>query len=320
MKYAYEDLSPEQFEKLVILICQRIFGMGTQGFSTGPDGGRDGKFVGKANEYPSHNTPWEGVVIIQAKHTNGHNKSFSETEFFSKKSKSCIVAQEVEKIKKLIEKKKLNHYILFSNRRLAANANEEIISFIAANTGLDQSSIALCGVDNIERFLDNYADISKIANLDPIEKPLIINPNEISEIIQLLSKHINNSSDLPVEAPTVDRTLYEEKNKLNNMDDEYAKYQLKLYLKDTKQIDDFLGAPDNLHIANIYESIVCELQSKIISFRKDFHEFNRVMEYILDLIFARDQVLCQGLNKKLTRRLLFYMYWNCDIGRSAKND
>jgi hypothetical protein len=27
MKYAYEDLSPEQLEKLVVLICKRLFGI-----------------------------------------------------------------------------------------------------------------------------------------------------------------------------------------------------------------------------------------------------------------------------------------------------
>ncbi len=45
MKYSYEDLSDGQFEDLIIHIGQRIFGIGVQGFSEGPDGGRDAKFV-----------------------------------------------------------------------------------------------------------------------------------------------------------------------------------------------------------------------------------------------------------------------------------
>jgi len=76
MKYAYEDLGDEQFEKLVVFLCQRLLGIGVQGFAKGPDGGRDAKFVGTAELHPSTAAPWEGITIIQAKHTNGYNKNF----------------------------------------------------------------------------------------------------------------------------------------------------------------------------------------------------------------------------------------------------
>jgi len=36
------------------------------------------------------------------------------------------------------------------------------------------------------------------------------------------------------------------------------------------------------------------------------------MEYLLALLFKRDPLL--SANKRLTRAMLFYMYWNCDIG------
>lgn len=36
------------------------------------------------------------------------------------------------------------------------------------------------------------------------------------------------------------------------------------------------------------------------------------MEYLLDLLFKRHPLL--SANKRLTRVMLFYMYWNCDIG------
>jgi hypothetical protein len=64
----------------------------------------------------------------------------------------------------------------------------------------------------------------------------------------------------------------------------------------------------------MYEGVVEEFQMKIISKRKDYQSFDEVMEYVLDLLFARDAVLRQRGNKKLTRAMLFYMYWNCDIG------
>ncbi len=46
MKFAYEDLSDDQFERLIVFLCQRLLGISVQGFAKGPDGGRDGKFVG----------------------------------------------------------------------------------------------------------------------------------------------------------------------------------------------------------------------------------------------------------------------------------
>ena len=41
---------------------------------------------------------------------------------------------------------------------------------------------------------------------------------------------------------------------------------------------------------------------------------DEVMEYLVDLLFNRDPVLRQHAHKRLTRTVLFYMYWNCDIG------
>lgn len=83
MKYAYENLSEDQFEKLIVLLCQKLLGISVQGFSKGPDGGRDAKFVGVAQLHPSTAAPWKGTTIVQAKHTVGYNRNFSESDFFS---------------------------------------------------------------------------------------------------------------------------------------------------------------------------------------------------------------------------------------------
>ena len=49
MKYAYEDLSDDQFEQLVVFLCQELLGISTQGFAKGPDGGRDAQ-AGKSRQ------------------------------------------------------------------------------------------------------------------------------------------------------------------------------------------------------------------------------------------------------------------------------
>ena len=114
--------------------------------------------------------------------------------------------------------------------------------------------------------------------------------------------------------PPTQRVSYEVKNVLNNMTREYAAAQRKRYLKETAQIHAFLAAPGNLDLLRMYESVVDEFQLKIIANRKDYQTFDDVMEYLVDLLFNRDPVLRQHTHKRLTRAVLFYMYWNCDIG------
>lgn len=83
MKFAYEDINDDQFESLIVFLCKRLLGISVQGFAKGPDGGRHAKFVGTAELHPSKAAPWAGTTIIQAKHTNGYNRNFSESDFFS---------------------------------------------------------------------------------------------------------------------------------------------------------------------------------------------------------------------------------------------
>ena len=90
MKYIYEDLSDEQFETLIVFICQKLLGLSVQGFSKGPDGGRDAKFVGTAELHPSKSAPWIGTTIVQAKHTNGYNRLFSESDFYSETAENSV--------------------------------------------------------------------------------------------------------------------------------------------------------------------------------------------------------------------------------------
>lgn len=311
MKYAYEDLSEDQFEQLVVLLCQRLLGMGVQGFAKGVDGGRDAKFVGTANQIPSDRDPWKGTVIVQAKHTNGYNRSFSERDFHNPDSDHAVISIEIPRIKKLRDAKKLDHYMLFSNRRLTGIAESDIRAHIAKECDLPEQSIMLCGLEQLESWLKTFSDVPSIARLDPIESPLIVSPDDLAEVVEALARHLDGAAAMLVMPPTP-RTPYEKKNVLNNMSADYAKRLRQLYLKETAQVQIFLAAPENTDLLRMYESVVEEFQLKIIAKRKDFHTFDEVMNYLFDLLFARDPVL--RANKKLTRVILFYMYWNCDIG------
>jgi hypothetical protein len=313
MKFAYEDLSDGQFETLIVLLCQRLLGISVQGFAKGPDGGRDAKFVGTAELHPSKAAPWVGTTIVQAKHTNGYNRNYSESDFFSTSAANTALGKEIPRIKKLREATQLDHYMLFANRRLAGNAETEIRDYIASQCGIPASSIYLCGLEQLEIWLKRFPDVAKEADLDPVDSPLIVSPDDLAEVVQALARQKESVAALLDDPPTA-RVTYEQKNALNNMSVEYAKAQRRKYLKETAQIRAFLAAPENLELLRMYESVVDEFQLKIIAKRKDYQTFDDVMEYLVDLLFSRDPVLRQHAHKRLTRAVLFYMYWNCDIG------
>ena len=316
MKYAYEDLSPEQFERLIVLLCQRLLGISVQGFANGPDGGRDAKFVGTAELHPSRAAPWSGTTIIQAKHTNGYNRHFSERDFFSSTASNTILGKEIPRIVKLKKRKQIDHYMLFANRRLSGNAETDIRSHISTTCSIPESSIYLCGLEQLELWLKTFDEVAKMADLDPIDSPLIVSPDELAVVVQALARNKTEVAAVLDDPPT-HRVSYEEKNALNEMTDEYAKAFRKRYLKETAQIRAFLSAPENMDLLRSYETVVDEFQLKITAKRRDYQTFDDVMEYLVDLLFARDPVLRQTAHKRLTRAVLFYMYWNCDIGEMA---
>ena len=201
--------------------------------------------------------------------------------------------------------------MLFSNRRLAGNAESLIREHISRHCGIPEVSIYLCGVEGLESFMKEFPSVPELAGIDPIDSPLIVSPDELAEIVEALSMQ-PGAVYAVFEAPPPLRISYEEKNALNKMSRDDAKIQRKLYLKETAQIKTFLAAPENEELLVRYETASEEFQLKITAKRKDHQAFDEVMEYVADLLFNRDPILRQ--NKRLTRAALFYMYWNCDIG------
>jgi hypothetical protein len=206
--------------------------------------------------------------------------------------------------------------MLFANRRLAGNADQNITSHISKECELPEASIYLCGIEGLELWLKQFPKVAELAELDPVDSPLIVSSEELAIVVEAFASHDAEMVEL-LEVPPGERTSYAEKNQLNSMSAEYAKEQRRRYLKDTAQIRAFLAAPENLEILKSYEATVEEFQLKIIAKRKEYQNFDNVMNYLIDLLFQRDPVLRQTKHKRLTRALVFYMYWNCDIGEVA---
>ncbi len=314
MKYPYEDWSPNQFEDLVVALCQFLLGAGTQKFATGPDGGRDAKFIGTANLIPSERNPWSGTTIVQAKHTNGLNMSFSDSDFFSEENSNSVILKEIPRIKRLRSDSTLDNYMLFSNRRLTAPSESRIQPYISAKCGLSEQSILLCGVEKIDLWLKQFPEAAKIADVDPLDSPLLVSPDELAEVVEALSSQMKGVEISLKDLPT-DRVPYEQKNRINNMSAKYAEIVIKKYLKETPIIKDFLANPENADVLEKYLSAVDEFQLNVIAKRRDYHLFDDVMEYLFKLLFDRDPILSK--KRRLTRTLVFYMYWNCDLGENS---
>lgn len=318
MKYAYEDLSPDQFENLVVVVCQELLGMGTQKYSLGGDEGRDARFEGTANEHPSRSAPWTGVTVVQAKHTIGVNRYFAEKDFYNPQNEAnTVLGKELPKVVALRAKKQVDNYFLFANRRLGANTEEEIRSHIAARTGIPSGSVSLCGVEQLELHLRRYPHLPSIAKLDPIDAPLNIDPFQLAEVVQALARSkpgLGAVGSVAETTPAV-RTSYKRKNELNGMSDEYAKRLRKRFLKDSYEIERFLADPVNAEMLALYEDTVDDFQAKVIAKRKDHQSFDEVMNYLIDFLFKRDPILAQNEHRRITRALVFHMYWHCDIGR-----
>lgn len=316
MKYAYEDLSPEQFERLVVFICQRLLGMGVQGFATGRDGGRDAKFIGLAQLHPSTNRPWDGKVVVQAKHTNGFNKSCSETDFFNSKSDKTTLGEEIPRITSLKSKGELDHYMIFTNRRLTAGMEAILRTHISTACGVVEESIGIFGLEDLERLLKTFPEIADQADLDPVDSPLIVSSDDLAEVVEALYRQREVFAEVG-DTPPVPRTTYADKNVINNMTADYAKEMRRKFLKEAAQIKAFLAAPENEELLRAYEAVVEEFQLRILAKRKGYQTFDEVMEYLLRQLFERDAVLRRRVHKSLTRAVVFYMYWNCDIGKEA---
>jgi hypothetical protein len=108
---------------------------------------------------------------------------------------------------------------------------------------------------------------------------------------------------------------YESKNRINKMSSEYAETIRRNYLSETPQIRTFLSMPENEPLLMAYQDVVEEFQLKIVAKRANHQSFDEVMNYLMDLLFKRDPIL--RAHKRLTRIMLFYMYWNCDIGSTT---
>lgn len=303
--YHLYELSSSEFENLVIHICHQVLGIGTLNFSAGPDGGRDGKFEGVANSFPSNASPWQGKFIVQAKSTANAVASCSQPDF-----KTKIVDKELPKLKKLKQNNELDNYILFTTRKLSAFAHSTHTDYIKNEVGID--NVEILGQEKICCYLTKHSDIVKICKLDRYRNPLRINADDVKQVITAFYQKKQKIDVKDETRFSFKHVKLDIKNELNKLSEQYFKYIQENSQSYFEQITTFLKNPINKEFTEYYYNVCDEIKGKITIRRNEFAQFEEIFEYLYDFVLQE----CPELQK--TRRFvnvfLHYMYCNCDIG------
>ena len=303
-QYPLHYLNEDNFEKLTILICSKILGEGVIPFAKGPDGGRDGRFTGKANSFPSEVAPWEGKIVIQAKHTIKENSSCSDYTFQQRLKKEVVPA-----ISRLKGINKVDYYLLFSNSKLPGRQDEKIEDYIDENTNITN---VIIGIERIQLFLNTYPDIVRILRLNVLLRPLQFDENDLKEIVFKIHKNLPVKEILERNSERLNYIGLERKNELNDLGEKYFDNVIKNSFIYFKTIKSFLSDTINKEYLDLYEDTIAELNAKISLHREEYASFELIMEDLFDYIISNNPEL-KG-KKRIVRVFLHYMYCNCDIG------
>lgn len=298
------NIDEHTFERLCVQLCQELLGPGTSAFSAGPDGGVDARFDGKAKEFPSISAPWEGTIIIQAKHTIKANASCSDPNFIS------ILNNEKTKIKKLYDEGKIDYYLLFTNRSLSAT-HDIRIQEIFKDIGL--KGIKIYGIESINTLLGRFPRIVDDLKLNVLQYPFRLNAEDLKVLINSVTNVFNSTSNSNDRMTDFSFPGINRKNKKNNLSLQFFKdnIQQKAY-KYFKDIDSFLKSEGNLEERRKYENITFEIQGKMHLLKKQYDKFEGILVYLFDFILQRKPEL--EPQRYLIWVFLYYMYCNCDIG------
>jgi hypothetical protein len=314
-RYPLHELNDEEFEDLVTRICRKILGVGTTSFEKGRDGGKDAKFVGTANCFPSKTSPFSGNAVIQAKHTSDPTKSCSDNDF--ENNKTSILNEEIPKIKKQVDEEAVTHYLLFTNRKKTGGAETSIPAKITAETGVTQAW--LFGSKDINAFLLDYPEIANDIGLNKLRSPILFTPEDIREVISEFFKQKESLSQLfDSQYDFQNYPGIEKKNVINNLSSRYFDYIQSDSLPRFAQIESFLKNPRNSDFAEQYHTVADEIKGQLITHRDAFETFDEALEHVYQLIHERSPELKIASHRRLVKIFVHYMYCDCDIGEKAQ--
>lgn len=312
-QFPYENLSDEEFENLVIRICKEILGVACKTFSIGKDGAKDSWFSGKASQFPSLSSPWEGTFNIQAKHTKVQNASCSDNDFSV--NASSILAKEVKRLNEVQKTSPFNNYLIFTNRKLSGNAHTAIVGML--REGLDIQNVDILGREQIDTYLTDYPHIADQFGLYRFNAPLRFYEKDLKEVIEVFSETLPSISEqVKNYIQSFVAIGKEQKNELNKLSEEYFAFMKRHSLQYFDQIETFLRDPKNEIYMKMYSNTISDLQEVIIIERDRFNEFEHIIKHLVDTVVNSQNGKLVG-ERGLVRAFIHFMYFNCDIGRTV---
>lgn len=303
--FSFHDLSYDEFEALVNAICQTILGTGAVVFAAGKDGGRDGAFEGTAQFYPSAMKPYCGRFLIQAKHTANPAASCSDSEF------DGILEGEKPKVTALISAGEADYYLIFTNRKKPATSSIQKERQLK-KLGLKNAHIL--GIEQMRAWLTLHPEIWSKLGFDRFERPLTINREDITEVINAFhtSFSASGTDGLSEDFSYVPKPT---KNKINKMSAAYFEEIRTRSLPYFRPIEDFLKNPRNADAKSMYEDTVDEIRRKLISADPPFGSFDHALTHIIDVVTEGNAALKR--RRRFATIFMHYMYYTCDIGQHA---
>lgn len=311
--YDLYHISEDDFERLVVDICDNLLGIGIHSFTKGPDGGKDGFFEGSAQSYPSTAAPWSGKFIIQAKHTSILNASCSDNDFLV--NKSSILNNEIARLVQMRRENGQNfdNYLIFTNRKLTGNAHTEIKALL--QKGLSIQNADIIGLEDLIRYIEKQPALVNRYQLQKYLLPNQFYEADIRDVIILFSQNTNWIDALPTSDPNpTEYADKQKKNALNNLDEAYFSDIKSNSLMFFQSIDKFLKDPRNTEYRKKYLNTTSDLRGYIQKHSAE-HSFKDILESIIDNIVGADTQADIFKERAQVRVFVHYMYWNCDIGR-----
>ena len=304
--YRLHELSDAEFEDLVSRVARRWLGDGVTPFAPGRDGGRDARFNGTANRFPSETEPWRGSMVLQAKHTTSPHRSCSDADF------GRLVKAEHGKIERLASDGLCDYYLLFTNRRLTGGADEKLIANIKT-LGVKDAQIAANELLHLE--ISDRPDLQDWLPNHLDQTPFRFEIEEFVEVIRAFHDYTNDGEEDGFDSAREFGifVLKSEKNKINGLTDDYYKQIVEPdSMPYFAAVKDFLRNPRNQEFKLLYHDAADEIRRKILLNRSKFDTFDHIFTFLIDAV-QRQRTSLRG-KRRLVSILMHYMYFNCDIG------
>jgi hypothetical protein len=297
----------QDFEEMVRFLGLRLFGASLTAFKAGRDKGRDARFDGIPQQWPSDQGQEHGQYVLQSKHTSKEAACCSDSDF-KKDLKS-----EKGKVKLLIASNELSHYVVFTNRAKSASDDETFRKDFSKLKGLKNAW--LIGREHLNILLNEHPDIWARYEED-VRNPVRFNRDDLLQIIQDFAEFIKQGEPEP-RRESLKHLKLEEKNKLNGITDMYFSDLMRHSMPQFEQIRIFLENPRNETALSLYRDTADDLRGRLRAMltQNSIQKLEEGFDQVREQFVASDQNL--RTKRRFVRIFLDYMYSNCDIGQNV---